>query len=80
VSVYSSVELSDEFDDGPDAAPWVDVAHDNGGYDRPDGCVRLTIGEDFDHASRTFLTRAQAWELAQALARASLMAIPDLAS
>ena len=78
MSVYSSVDIpAGVFDEGPDASPWVDVAHDNGGWDVPEGCVRVSIGRDFGHYAMVYLTRPQATALASMLMTAADSATPD---
>ena len=67
MSVFGSLEIA-IFGDGPDATPYVDVAHDSGVHG---GQVRLICGEGFDYASRTFFTREQARALGEALIRAA---------
>ena len=67
MGVFGSLTIS-TFDDGPDAEPYVDVAHDSGVNG---GQVRLICGFDFDHTARVFLTRDQAKALGEALILAS---------
>lgn len=63
MSVYSPVALH-EFEDSADAAPYLDVSHDNGCDGRK---VRVYLGYDFAHSGCAYLSPQQAIDMARAL-------------
>lgn len=67
MSYWQSIEIGGA-GDGPNAQPYLDVAHDSGNTGHK---VRLIAGTDMDHCAHTELTPDLARSIADALRRAA---------